>query len=69
MDHSHSEGNWVQLFSDGAMVRDSRNASVGGVVCDSYEKWILRFNRYLRKCSPLRQNFGGYSRRTSHSFK
>ncbi|KAH1092020.1 hypothetical protein J1N35_019277 [Gossypium stocksii] len=30
----HSAANWVQLFSDRAVARDSRNASAGGVVRD-----------------------------------
>ncbi|MFQ6641857.1 hypothetical protein Gotur_017085, partial [Gossypium turneri] len=51
--HSHYEGNWVHLFSDGAVARDFRNASVGGVVRDQFENWILGFNHYLGKCSPL----------------
>ncbi|KAL1109679.1 hypothetical protein V6Z11_D03G194300 [Gossypium hirsutum] len=32
--HSYYKGNWVYLFSDGAMARASGNASMGGVVRD-----------------------------------
>ncbi|MBA0880011.1 hypothetical protein Goshw_024270 [Gossypium schwendimanii] len=38
---------WVQLYIDGAVVRDTRNAFVGGMLRDQCRNWILGFNRYL----------------------
>ncbi|MBA0585626.1 hypothetical protein Gorai_016394, partial [Gossypium raimondii] len=57
--HSHSEGNWVHLFSDRAVARDFGNASVGELVRDSFGKWIFGFNCYLGKCSPFEAEFWG----------
>ncbi|KAH1129774.1 hypothetical protein J1N35_001152, partial [Gossypium stocksii] len=57
--HSHYEDNWVYLFSNGAVARASRNASVGGVVCDRVDNWILGFNHYLGRCSPLEAELWG----------
>ncbi|KAH1107514.1 hypothetical protein J1N35_011282 [Gossypium stocksii] len=45
--------NWVLLFSDGAIAKDSRNASAGGVVRDRNGNWILGYNHFLGRCSPL----------------
>lgn len=46
-DQTHPEGTRVHLFTDGAMAKDSRNASAGGVVCDPVGNWVLGFNHYL----------------------
>ncbi|MBA0796177.1 hypothetical protein Gohar_006969 [Gossypium harknessii] len=44
---------WVQLYIDGAVVRDTRNAFAGGMLQDQCRNWILGFNRYLGKCLPF----------------
>ncbi|MBA0577260.1 hypothetical protein Golob_027535 [Gossypium lobatum] len=44
---------WVQLYIDGAVVRDTRNAFAGGMLRDQCRNWILGFNRYLGKCLPF----------------
>ncbi|KAK5840215.1 hypothetical protein PVK06_009102 [Gossypium arboreum] len=51
--HHHSSDDWVQLFTDGAVARDSRNASAGGVVRDQDRNWILGFTHYLGRCSLM----------------
>ncbi|MBA0634063.1 hypothetical protein Godav_022221, partial [Gossypium davidsonii] len=37
----------------------SGNASVGGVVRDRVSNWILGFNHYLGRCSPLEAELRG----------
>ncbi|MFQ6621952.1 hypothetical protein Gotur_001504 [Gossypium turneri] len=44
---------WVQLYIDGVVVRDTRNAFAGGMLQDQCRNWILGFNRYLGKCLPF----------------
>lgn len=48
-----SKGDWIYLFSDGAMVRGSRNASAGGVICDQFGNWLLGYYHFLGKYSPF----------------
>lgn len=50
---THFEGNWVYLFTDGAVARVTRYASTEGVVRDQFETWLLGFSHYLSKCSPF----------------
>ncbi|KAH1030700.1 hypothetical protein J1N35_042874 [Gossypium stocksii] len=49
----HLAANWVHLFSDGVVARDSDNALPGGVVRDRNGNWILGYNHFLGRCSPL----------------
>ncbi|MFQ6668373.1 hypothetical protein Gotur_034043 [Gossypium turneri] len=49
----------VHLFTDGAMARDSRNASAGDVVRDSIDYWVLRFNCYLGRCTLFEAELWG----------
>ncbi|KAH1106715.1 hypothetical protein J1N35_010483 [Gossypium stocksii] len=43
----HLKHNWVHLFSDGAVVKDSGNAAAEGVVRDQSGNWIVWFTNYL----------------------
>ncbi|MBA0553649.1 hypothetical protein Golob_012812 [Gossypium lobatum] len=47
------KGNWIQMYTDGAVKAESGLATVGGVMRDRSGKWILGFNRYLGICSVL----------------
>ncbi|KAK5825961.1 hypothetical protein PVK06_020855 [Gossypium arboreum] len=51
--HQHLAKNWVHLFVDGAVARDSGNAAAGGVIRDRSGNWILGFTHYLGRYSPL----------------
>ncbi|KAK5786060.1 hypothetical protein PVK06_040687 [Gossypium arboreum] len=55
----HCAENWVHLFSDGAVARESGNASAGGVVRDQEGNWILGYTYYLGRCSPLKAELWG----------
>ncbi|KAA3485757.1 reverse transcriptase [Gossypium australe] len=55
----HSSGNWVFLFSDGAVARDSGTGAAGGVVRDRDGRWVLGYSHYLGKCSPLEAELWG----------
>lgn len=41
---------WVQLNTDGVVKMGTGNATFGGVLRNHEGKWILSFNRCLRKC-------------------
>ncbi|MBA0754307.1 hypothetical protein Gogos_021568 [Gossypium gossypioides] len=49
----NSDENWVFLFTDGAVARDSSYAATGGVALDRDGNWIVGFNRFLGMCSPF----------------
>ncbi|KAA3460126.1 reverse transcriptase [Gossypium australe] len=49
----HCSNNWVFLYSDGAVERDSENGAAGGVVRDRDGNWVVGYTHYLGKCSPL----------------
>ncbi|XP_016748714.1 uncharacterized protein [Gossypium hirsutum] len=55
----HCAENWVHLFSDGAVARESGNASAGGVVRDQEGNWILGYTYYLGRSSPLKAELWG----------
>lgn len=44
---------WVHIFAYSAVDRDTRKASVGGVIRDMDDNWILRFSHYLGSCTPF----------------
>ncbi|MBA0771960.1 hypothetical protein Gotri_007416 [Gossypium trilobum] len=43
----------VLLSTDGAVVRETSYAVIGGVVQDKDGNWIIGFSRYLGVCSPF----------------
>ncbi|MBA0671524.1 hypothetical protein Goklo_028954, partial [Gossypium klotzschianum] len=49
----NSADNWVFLFTDGAVARDSGYAATGRVAQDRDGNWIVGFNRFLGMCSPF----------------
>ncbi|KAA3453419.1 reverse transcriptase [Gossypium australe] len=49
----HCSDNWVFLYSDGVVAKDSKNGATDGVVRDRDGNWVLGYTHYLRKCSPL----------------
>ncbi|KAH1066052.1 hypothetical protein J1N35_031039 [Gossypium stocksii] len=51
--HHHLVDNWVHLFTDGAVARDSGNTATGGMIRDRSGNWILGFTHFLGRCSPL----------------
>ncbi|KAH1048010.1 hypothetical protein J1N35_038794 [Gossypium stocksii] len=57
--YHHLADNWVHLFADGAIARDSGNAAAGGVVRDRNRNWILGYTHYLGRCSHLEAELWG----------
>lgn len=57
--HSHIEGKWVHLFSDGAVERVTEKVVVGGVLQDKDGNWILGYNRFLDNCTPFEVELWG----------
>ncbi|MBA0850449.1 hypothetical protein Goshw_029881, partial [Gossypium schwendimanii] len=55
----HANSTWVHLFTDGAIARDTWNASAGGILGDQLGNWIPGFNRYLGKCSTFEAELWG----------
>ncbi|MBA0757404.1 hypothetical protein Gotri_020505 [Gossypium trilobum] len=49
----NSDENWVFLSTDGAIVRDSGYAAIGGMARDRDGSWIVGFNRFLGMYSPF----------------
>ncbi|XP_012487975.1 uncharacterized protein LOC105801186 [Gossypium raimondii] len=49
----NSDDNWVFLFSDGAVARDSGYAAIGGMARDRDGNWIVGFNRFLGILSDM----------------
>ncbi|KAH1121763.1 hypothetical protein J1N35_004923 [Gossypium stocksii] len=44
---NNSEDTWVYLSTDGALTRDSRYATTGGVARDHNGNWLVGFTRFL----------------------
>ncbi|KAG8493054.1 hypothetical protein CXB51_010395 [Gossypium anomalum] len=57
--HHHLADNWVHLFADGAVTRDSGNAVAEGAIRDRSGNWILGFTDYLGRCSLLEVELWG----------
>ncbi|MBA0736959.1 hypothetical protein Gogos_010445 [Gossypium gossypioides] len=44
-------GNWIHLFTNGAIKFDADFATLGGMACKQEREWIVGFNRYLGLCT------------------
>lgn len=44
---------WVNIFSDGVVERDTGKATAGEVIQDKNDNWIMGFNHFLGTCTPF----------------
>ncbi|KAG8486316.1 hypothetical protein CXB51_019654 [Gossypium anomalum] len=52
-------GNWIHLFTDGAVKLDACFAASGVMACKQEEEWIVGFNCYLGLCTVFNVELWG----------